>query len=77
MEGPLGRQQYVIYYIHIRLTFRLRRRSGFAVLRAAEGAQGAELSQGRVFQDFDEVVFIEWVHGVRKKFVIWSNVENE
>jgi hypothetical protein len=46
-------------------------------LGAAEGAQGAELGQGRVFQDFDEVVFTEWVHGARKEFVRWFIVEYE
>ena len=76
VEGCLSGKKYVIYYIHIRLTFRLRR-SGFAVFGAAEGAQGAELSQCRVFQDFNEVVSIQWVHRAKKIFVMGHKMQYE
>jgi len=55
MEGAFGGSEYVIYDIHIRLTFGAGRAGG-ALFGAAEGAQGAELSQGAVFEDFNEVV---------------------
>jgi hypothetical protein len=56
MEGAFGGNEYVINYIHIRLAPRLRRRA-FAFLGAAEGAEGAELGEGGIFEDFEEVVF--------------------
>ena len=56
--GPLGGQEYLIYDLHIGLAVQLGR-SRFAVFRTAEGAQGAELGQGHIFQDIDEVVFIQ------------------
>ncbi|MEI6186526.1 MAG: hypothetical protein WCP43_04900 [Dehalococcoidia bacterium] len=56
VEGALGREKYVIYYIHIRLTF-CAGRGGGPVFGTAEGAQGAELSQCAVFEDLKEVVF--------------------
>jgi hypothetical protein len=55
MEGAFGGEEYVIYDIHIRLTFGAGTEGG-ALFGAAEGAQGAELSQGAVFEDFNEVV---------------------
>ena len=56
MEGAFGGNEYVMYYMHIRLAPRLRRRA-FAFLGAAEGAEGAELGEGGIFEDFEEVVF--------------------
>jgi hypothetical protein len=56
MEGALGGNQYVINYIHIGLAPRLRGRV-FAFLRAAQGAEGAELGEGGIFEDLEEVVF--------------------
>jgi hypothetical protein len=73
VEGPLGGQEYVIYNIHIRLTFQLGRRS-FAVFRTAEGTQGAELGKCRMFKDIDEVVFIQWVHRSTKRLAIGHNM---
>jgi hypothetical protein len=67
MQGPLGGDEYVINDIHIRLLFGAGW-GGWALLGAAQGAQGSELSQGGVFEDLDEIVFIERVHGVYKKF---------
>jgi hypothetical protein len=65
MEGAFGGHEYIIYYIHIRLTlgFGL---YGRTVFGAAESAQGAELSQRRCFKDIDEIIFIDWVHGKKK-----------
>jgi hypothetical protein len=57
VEGCPGCKEYFIYNIHIRLTLRLER-SDFSVRGTAEGAQGAELSQCRIFQDINEIVFI-------------------
>ena len=76
MEGTLGGQEYVIYYSHIRLALRLQRRT-FAVLGAAEGAQGAELGECCSFKDFNEIVFIQRVHMARKMFVIGHNLGYE
>ena len=56
MEGTLGDQEYVIYYIHIRLTL-CAGRNGGPLLGATEGAQGAKLSQCAGFKDFNKVVF--------------------
>jgi hypothetical protein len=56
MEGAFGGNEYVMYYIHIRLAPRLRS-PAFAFLGAAEGAEGAELGEGGIFEDFEEVVF--------------------
>jgi len=56
MEGAFGGNEYVIYYIHIRLAARLRGRA-FAFVGAAEGAEGAELGEGGIFKDFEEFVF--------------------
>ena len=56
MEGAFGGDEYVMYYIHIRLAARLRRWA-FAFLGAAEGAEGAELGEGGIFEDFEEVGF--------------------
>ena len=47
---------------------------GFAVFRAAEGAQGAELGQCRIFQDIDEVVFIQWVHRSTRRLAMEHNM---
>jgi hypothetical protein len=66
MEGVFGGQKYVIYDIHIRLTLRVRR-SGLTVFGAAEGAQGAELGEHRFFQDFNEVVSVQWIHKARRE----------
>jgi hypothetical protein len=55
MEGTLGDHEYVIYYIHIRLTFGAGR-DGRSLGGAAEGAQGTKLSQCTVFKDFNEVI---------------------
>jgi hypothetical protein len=55
MEGTLGDQEYVIYYIHIRLTFGAGR-DGRSLGSAAEGAQGTKLSQCTGFKDFNEVI---------------------
>jgi hypothetical protein len=76
VDGGLGRQEYVIYYSHIRLALRLQRRT-FAVLGAAEGAQGAELGECCSFKDFNEIVFIQRVHMARKMFVIGHNLGYE
>jgi hypothetical protein len=56
MQGSLGGSEYVYYYIHIRLTFRLGG-GGFAVLGTAQGAHGTELRKAGGFKDFEEVVF--------------------
>jgi len=56
VEGAFSGHEYVINYIHIRPT-PFRGRGAFAVLGAAQGAQGAELGEAGVFEDFDEVVF--------------------
>jgi len=61
MEGAVGGGEYIMNKSHIRLTF-WRVGRGFAVLGTPEGAQGAELSEGRVFKDLNEVVFVERVH---------------
>jgi len=55
MEGTLGDQEYVIYNIHIRLTFGAER-DGRSLGGAAEGAQGTKLGQCTGFQDFNEVI---------------------
>jgi hypothetical protein len=54
MEGAFGGHEYVIYYMHVGLAPRLRR---FAFVGAAQGAEGAELGEGGIFEDFEEVVF--------------------
>jgi hypothetical protein len=56
MEGAFGGNEYVMYYIHIRLVARLRGRA-FAFVGAAEGAEGAELGEGGIFQDLKEFGF--------------------
>jgi len=56
MEGAFGGNEYVIYYIHIRLAARLRGQA-FAFVGAAEGAEGAELGEGGIFEHIEEVVF--------------------
>jgi len=56
MEGAVGGKEYVINNIHSRLAVRLGRRA-FAFLGAAEGAEGAELGEGGIFEDFEEVGF--------------------
>jgi hypothetical protein len=56
MEGAFGGSEYVMDDIHIRLAIRLRLRA-FAILGAAQGAQGAELGEGGIFEDIEEVVF--------------------
>jgi hypothetical protein len=56
MEGAFGGNEYVKYYIHIRLVARFGWRA-FAFVGAAEGAEGAELGEGGIFEDFEEVVF--------------------
>jgi len=61
MKGAFGGQEYVIYNIDIRLTFGAEG-SGGALFGPAEGAQGAKLSQGGGFEDFDEVVFSDGLH---------------
>jgi hypothetical protein len=55
MEGALGGREYVIYDIHIRLTFGVGR-EGWSLGGAAEGAQGTKLSQFTGFKDFNEVI---------------------
>jgi len=57
MEGAFGGEEYVIYEIHTGLAF------GFgggtlAEFGAAQGAQGAELSEGGIFEDINEVIFV-------------------
>ena len=76
VEWLPGRKEYVVYNINIRLTLRLQRRT-FAVLGAAEGAQGAELGECCSFKDFNEIVFIQRVHMARKMFVIGHNLGYE
>jgi hypothetical protein len=61
MEGAFGGQEYVIYNIHVRLTLGPGR-SGGALFSPTERAQGAKLSQGACFKDFDEVVFSKRLH---------------
>jgi hypothetical protein len=56
VERAFGGEEYVIYDIHIRLTSGIGSGGG-ALFGAAEGAQGAELSEGVIFKDFDEVIF--------------------
>jgi hypothetical protein len=56
MEGAFGGNEYVMYYIHIRLASRLRRRA-FAFLGPAQGAEGAELGEGGIFEDLKKVGF--------------------
>jgi hypothetical protein len=55
MEGAFGGHEYVIYYLQIRLAARLGR-AWVGFLGAAEGAEGAELGEGGVFEDIEEVV---------------------
>jgi hypothetical protein len=55
VEGAFRRQEYVMYYIHIGLTLCAGRRSR-ALVGPTEGAQGAKLSKGAGFKDFNEVV---------------------
>jgi hypothetical protein len=56
MEGAFGGNEHVIDYIHIGFAARLRGRM-FAFLGAAQGAEGAELGEGGIFEDLEEVVF--------------------
>jgi hypothetical protein len=56
MEGAFGGQEYVMYDIHIRLTF-CAGRGRRAQLGPTERAQGAKLSQCAGFKDFKEVIF--------------------
>ena len=56
MEGAFGGHEYVMYDIHIRLTFCAERGRG-ALFGSSEGAQGAKLSQGACFKNFNEVIF--------------------
>jgi hypothetical protein len=55
MEGAFGGQEYVIYNIHIRLTFGPGR-GDRPLGGAAERAQGAKLSRCAGFEDINEVV---------------------
>jgi hypothetical protein len=55
MEGAFRRKEYVMYYIHIRLTL-CAGRGRRALVSPTEGAQGAKLSQCAGFKDFNEVV---------------------
>jgi hypothetical protein len=64
MKGAFGGEEYVIYDLHVRLTLGFGRRA-FAVFAAAQSAQGAELREGGVFKNFNEVVFIQWIHKVK------------
>ena len=47
------------------------------MFRSAEGTQGAELGQCRIFQDINEVIFIQWVHNAKKRLVTERNMEYE
>jgi hypothetical protein len=38
---------------------------------------GLELSQCGVFQDFNEIVFIQWVHRAKKRLVICPKMQYE
>jgi hypothetical protein len=76
VERLLGRKEYVVYNINIRLTLRLWRR-GFAVFRSAQGTQGTELGQCCIFQDINEVNFVQWVHNAKKRLVTGHNMEYE
>ena len=44
------------------------------MFRTAEGAQGAELSKCHIFEDIDEVVFIQWVHRSTKRLDMGCNM---
>jgi hypothetical protein len=55
VEGAFRRQEYVMYYVHIRLTL-CAGRGSWALVSPTEGAQGAKLSQCAIFKDFNEVV---------------------
>jgi hypothetical protein len=48
MEGAFGSCKYIINYSHIRLSFFAGRRRG-SVLGAAQGAQGAQVSESSIF----------------------------
>jgi hypothetical protein len=76
VEWLPGRKEYVVYNINIRLTLRLWRR-GFSVFRSAEGTQGAKLCQCCIFQDINEVIFIQWVHNAKKRLVTGHNMGYE
>jgi hypothetical protein len=67
MEGAFGGQKYVIYDIHIRLTF-YAGRGGGARFGPPERAEGAKLSQGCGFKDFEEIGFSDRVHRWCKRF---------
>jgi hypothetical protein len=73
VKGTFGGDEYVVYNIHIRLTFGCGW-GGLALFSAAKGAQGAELCESRVFKDLNEVVFIDGVHGERKMLATGHNI---
>jgi len=71
MEGAFGGDEYVMDEIHVRLPARLGRA---AFLGTAQRAQGAELGEGGVFQDIEEVGLGERVHGEKKQVVMNPNL---
>jgi hypothetical protein len=73
VQGPFGREEYVIYDNHIRLAFGIGW-GALALFGAAQGAEGAELGQSRMFEDLKEVIFIDWVHRARKKLSCGPNI---
>src|SRR6266446_2201739 len=64
VEGAFGREEYVIHDLHVRLAFGFGR-CAWALLGAAQSTQGAELRQGGIFKNFNEVVFIQWIHKIK------------
>jgi len=55
MQGATGLDEYVIDDLDVRFTCRTRPRPGRSLPRA-QGAQGAELSLGRFFEDIEEIL---------------------
>jgi hypothetical protein len=73
VEGTFGGQENLVDDLHV----------GFALgigvgrvteLGAAQGAQGAKLSERGVFEDVEEVVFGQRVHRVKEKVVMGRNL---
>jgi hypothetical protein len=69
VEGAFGGGEYVMHNCHIRLTSRLRWRTR-AGLGAAEGTEGAQLCGRGDFEDIEEFVFGQGIHGERKQVVM-------
>jgi hypothetical protein len=73
VEGTFGGQEDLVNNLHV----------GFALgigvgrvteLSAAQGAQGAKLSERGIFEDVEEVVFGQRVHRVKEKVVMGRNI---